>query len=137
MATLLTPFHIDSTGKVAKTNDLDLTVRQMIIDVLTTLKFERLTRPSYGAGIYSLMFEPVDDLVFGEFRIEALSLLNANVPQATIVDLQIKPADLSPMADGYSTTLTVTVSYSMRMLGIKTFSVNITAPDLLTQESAI
>ena len=51
------PFHFDSRGRTAVTNDADH-IRDMIEQLLFTNPGERINRPDFGSGLLQLVFEP-------------------------------------------------------------------------------
>lgn len=51
------PFHFDSRGRTASTNDDDH-IRDMIEQLLFTNPGERVNRPDFGSGLQHLVFGP-------------------------------------------------------------------------------
>ena len=51
------PFHFDSRGRTAETNDDDH-IRDMIEEFLFTNPGERVNRPDFGSGLLQLVFAP-------------------------------------------------------------------------------
>ena len=51
------PYHFDGTGRSAGTG-VDDHIRDLIEQVLFTAPGERVMRPSFGAGLLALVFEP-------------------------------------------------------------------------------
>ena len=51
------PFHFDSCGRTATTDDDDH-IRDMIEEFLFTNPGERVNRPDFGAGLLQLVFAP-------------------------------------------------------------------------------
>jgi hypothetical protein len=51
------PFHFDSRGRTATTDDDDH-IRDMIEEFLFTNPGERVNRPDFGAGLLQLIFAP-------------------------------------------------------------------------------
>ena len=60
MSQLDYPFHFDSRGRTAETDD-DAHIRDMIEQVLFTAPGERINRPSFGSGLMQLVFAPNSD----------------------------------------------------------------------------
>lgn len=54
------PYHLDSRGRTAST-DYDEHIRDMIEQVLFTAPGERLNRPTFGSGLWQLVFAPNSD----------------------------------------------------------------------------
>jgi len=53
------PFSIDaSRGRVAREDDFNRHVRQLILQLLMTSPGERINRPDFGCGIRRLLFAP-------------------------------------------------------------------------------
>jgi phage baseplate assembly protein W len=137
MPSIYTPFRIDGSGRVAKTNTPERIVEQQIIDVLTTSKFERVMRPTYGAGATQLLYEPVDDLIYGEFKTDALMELNKHLTMASISNMLIQPSDNPYVDEDPSVVIEIKVQYSMAMSSNRVFSFKIATPNGLTEESLI
>jgi len=112
-------------------------VEQQIVDIMTTSSFERVMRPLYGANAMQLIFEPVDDLIYSEFKVEAMEQLNKNLSGAFVVDVQITAEDSPFISDESANSITITVSYSMKLGTLQTFSFNLVLPSTLTEESTI
>jgi|Laugrespbdmm15sd_2_1035082.scaffolds.fasta_scaffold150419_2 hypothetical protein len=137
MTSIRVPFSINASGKVAKTLDPQVVAEQQIIDVLTTDKFERVLRPDYGASAQQLLFEPMDDLVFSEFKMDALQELNRNLTIATVSDIRIRPLSVPVTGDEGQNVLEIWVRYKMLPFTQTSFTFRITAPSYLTEESIL
>lgn len=132
MPSIKTPFSISSSGKVNSLTSNEKIVEQQIIDVLSTSEFERVMKPLYGASAVNLLFEPMDELVFSEFKVDALEKLNRHVSGAVIVDVAVAPLEIAG-----DNVMSVTASYSLRTGSVRTFSFQLTLPSSLTEESAL
>lgn len=132
MPSIKTPFSISSSGKVNSLTSNEKIVEQQIIDVLSTSEFERVMKPLYGASAVNLLFEPMDELVFSEFKVDALEKLNRHVSGAAIVDVAVAPLEIAG-----DNVMSVTASYSLRTGSVRTFSFQLTLPSSLTEESAL
>ena len=137
MPSIYTPFRIDGSGRVAKTNTPERIVEQQIMDVLTTSKFERVMRPTYGAGATQLLYEPVDDLIYGEFKTDALMELNKHLTMASINNMLIQPSETPYTDEDPSVVIEIKVQYSMSLSNNRVFSFKIATPNGLTEESLI
>jgi len=137
MTSIRVPFSINDSGKVAKALDPQVIAEQQIIDVLTTDKFERVLRPDYGASAQQLLFEPLDDLVFSEFKMDALQELNRNLTIATVSDIRIRPVSVPVTGDEGQNVLEIWVRYKMLPFTQTSFTFRITAPSYLTEESIL
>jgi phage baseplate assembly protein W len=137
MTSIRVPFSINASGKVAKALDPQVIAEQQIIDVLTTDKFERVLRPDYGASAQQLLFEPMDELVFSEFKMDALQELNRNLTIATVSDIRIRPVSVPVTGDEGQNVLEIWVRYKMLPFTQTSFTFRITAPSYLTEESIL
>ena len=52
------PFHFDSRGRTARTDDDDHHIRDMIEQFLFTNSGERVNRPDFGSGLLQMIFAP-------------------------------------------------------------------------------
>lgn len=132
MRSISIPFQFVN-GKVGETTNDDKIARQRIIDVLATDKYERVNRPEYGADIRSLLFEPLDPLIFADYRVDAIRDINDYVSNAKITDLQIREGGTSYE----DSTLVVRVIYRTAATGTSTFVATISGNTILTEESNI
>jgi phage baseplate assembly protein W len=137
MTSIRVPFSINASGKVTKALDPQVIAEQQIIDVLTTDKFERVLRPDYGASAQQLLFEPMDELVFSEFKMDALQELNRNLTIATVSDIRIRPVSVPVTGDEGQNVLEIWVRYKMLPFTQTSFTFRITAPSYLTEESIL
>lgn len=136
MTTIKTPFKINENGKVGYVTDLESAAKQRITDALVTSKGERVMKPEYGANALDLLFEPVDDLLYAEFRMDAINDLARSVSGVAIDDIVIQPA--SPYEiDDYATTLQIGVRYRVGPLDKASYTFSIGNPNNITQESPL
>lgn len=133
MKSISIPFRFNN-GKVSDTTDIGTIARQRIADVLATRGYERVMRPGYGAGISNLLFEPMDPLVFADYRIDALNEINDNVSAARINDIRIQEGKTTQSSG--DSTLTVSVVYSVPGMGTATYVATVNSKNILTEESA-
>jgi phage baseplate assembly protein W len=136
MKSISIPFRFEN-GVVASTTDNDKIARQRIADVLATNSFERVMRPEYGAGISNLLFEPLDPLIFADYKIDAINILNDGVSNARIQDLQIREGNGLNYNDSGDSTLVVNVVYSVANSGTATYTITLDGTRILTEESEI
>lgn len=136
MTTIKTPFSINENGKVSFVTDRDSEAKQRVTDVLVTGKGERVMKPTYGANALDLLFEPVDDLLFAEFRMDAINELARSLSGVAVDDIIIKPANPYEM-DDYATTLSIAVRYRVGPLDRASYTFSIGNPSSLTQESLL
>jgi phage baseplate assembly protein W len=122
------PFRF-SGGRVAVTRNYDKIIRQKIVDVLTTSPPERMGLPNYGASLYELLFEPIDELVESDFKTDAIIELQDRVSGVTIHDLYIRQNEF------YESTAEITVYYSLPLSPAQTLTFTVTSQ--LTEESPL
>lgn len=131
MKAISIPFKFSSSGKVAITEDSSVIVKQKIIDALVTNKYERVNNPDYGIAIRSLLFSPLDPLIFTDFKVDALSDLTDYISNAKVLDIQFIPSEYS------DSSLLVRVSYRTNDGTVSTLVANINPNTILTEESTI
>lgn len=147
MKSISIPFRFESApgvtatvgirGTLVDTEDNSTIARQRIADVLATRKYERVMRPEYGAGISDLLFEPLDPLVFADYRTDALMDLNQNVSNARIRDVQVKNPTSMEYNGGGDSTLSVRVVYDVADKGTTVFRFTVDSTKILTEETPI
>ena len=125
---LKVPFQI-AGGKVCTTSDHTAINEQKIINVLVTGKFERPMIPDYGAGVQSLLFDAIDELVEVDFKTDAVQEVLARVSGLNILDVTVKQTDESEA--------TITVYYRTPMSSVQSTSFNVAIPATLTEESPL
>lgn len=127
MKGLQIPFNVVG-GKIADTTDENRLIEQKIINVLVTGKFERPMLPEYGAGVQSLLFDTLDELVEVDFKTDASSELADRVSGISLIDLRIEQTG--------SSEATVTVYYRTPLSPAR--STTFTLPlGILTEESEL
>jgi phage baseplate assembly protein W len=136
MTVIKLPFTINSNGRVDTSTDRDVAIKQRIVDVLTTSNGERLMKPTYGGNARLLLFEPADELFFGEFRMDALNELARSLSGVTIQDLTVRPTSFNE-GDDYATTLSISVRYQLGPFQNSSFSFSIGNPNNFTEESSL
>jgi len=132
MKSINIPFRFEG-GKVPDTTDTGVIAKQRIADVLATRGSERVMRPGYGAGISGLLFEPLDPLVFADYRVDALAAINDNVSIANIRDIRISEGNTTRSSG--DSTLSVSVVYSVPGMGISVYTAVVDSNTILTEES--
>lgn len=136
MKSISIPFRFEN-GKVATTTDNATIARQRIADVLTTRPFERVMIPEYGAAISNLLFEPLDPLVFADYRIDATTTLNNHVSNAYIRDLQVRAGNQAQYGEEGDSTLDVRVLYDVAGQGTLVYNFTVNQTQILTEETPI
>lgn len=107
--TLAFPFKF-SGPNFATTNVYHELVRGQIIDCVMTNDYERVMRPSYGANIRDLLFDPTDALVRFDAASAIQARLEAQVPRANIDSVELTVDASSP------NIVNVNVHYSTKYL---------------------
>jgi uncharacterized protein len=54
------PFHVDGRGRTGRTDDAGH-VRDLIEQVLFTSPGERVNRPTFGSGLWQMVFQPTSE----------------------------------------------------------------------------
>ena len=98
------PFHFDSHGRTARTDDADH-IRDMIEELLFTSPGERVNRPAFGGGLRRLVFEPNSP----EFA-SALEFMLQSAIQQHLQDLILLQGLTVSSEDS---TLSITVQYRL------------------------
>jgi phage baseplate assembly protein W len=105
MANIDFPYHIDSRGRTAATDEADH-LRDLIYQVLFTSPGERVMRPDFGSGLLQLVFAPNSDVLAATTQLLAQGAL-----QQWLGDLIVVQA---VNVEAEDTTLRVTVQYVIR-----------------------
>lgn len=123
------PFNVTG-GKVATTTNTKQIVEQKIINVLTTGKLERIMRPLYGAGVQSMLFGNIDDLIAVDFKTDAATEMAENITGMTLIDIAVETTTVETEAK-------ITVYYRTPLSDIQSTSFLVVVPGLLDEESPI
>ena len=102
------PFHFDSRGRTAATNDDDH-VRDMIEQLVFTAAGERVNRPDFGSGLLQLVFAPNSPELAATVSFTLQAALQRWL--GDVVDVE----DLDVSAD--DSALTVDLTYVVRRTG--------------------
>ena len=119
------------------TNSPDTVARQKILDVLNTMPYERVLRHNYGARIQSLLFEPIDDLAFADFKTEAMQVLSENVSRVQILDMYIAENTTQQYFTDEATTVTIGVIYKLPLAAPKVVTALVAVPGALNEDTPI
>lgn len=122
-------------GSVATTTDNGVIAKQRIADVLATRPYERVNRPQYGAGITDLLFEPLDPMIVGDYKVDAMRAINDYVSNASIRDIRFKEGDTVGYNGNGESTLIVSVVYDVANTGTSTYTVTLGGEQVLTEET--
>ena len=124
MKAISIPFNF-SNGSVVTTTQQTTITEQNIVDVLMTSPGERAINVGYGADIKSLLYEPLDTLVFDDFKLDALDKINKALASGNVVNITTSYPDSPQMPFPEDSTLYVTVQYSLPFEGSRGFTFNV------------
>ena len=93
MKTILTPFQLDYTGRVALTADPSTILEQQITDLLVTYRGERVMRPDHGADLEGFIFSPLRSDVIALKADEIHGILATGIAFGEIVAVRMVPID--------------------------------------------
>jgi len=130
------PFKFEG-GRLMTTTSFDTIAKQKIIDVLRTIPFSRVMRHNYGANIESLLFEPIDELVFADFKVEALYTLNESISRVQILDMYMVNSSVTDYFTDVNTTMTVAVVYRLPLAAPQIVKLNLAIPGAINEDSPI
>jgi hypothetical protein len=65
------PFAVAPTGSVTTSLDDDANLRAQIIQVLFTTPGERVNQPEFGCGLFNLVFDPANSVLFAAVEFTA------------------------------------------------------------------
>lgn len=99
------PFHVDTRGRAAATDDDDH-IRDMIEQLLFTNPGERVNRPDFGSGLLQMVFAPNSPELASALQFTTQAALQRFL--GDVIDLQ----QLEVVAQ--EATLNVTVKYVVR-----------------------
>jgi len=102
------PFHFDSRGRTASTDDDDH-IRDMIEQLLFTNPGERVNRPDFGSGLMQLVFAPNSPELAAALQFTMQAALDHWL--GDVIDVQ----NLEVTSD--DAKLTVDLSYAIRSNG--------------------
>ena len=99
------PFHFDSRGRTASTDDDDH-IRDMVEQLLFTSPGERVNRPDFGSGLLQMVFAPNRSELASALQFTTQAELQRFL--GDLIDLQQLDVSVS------DATLTVIVKYVVR-----------------------
>jgi|SRR5262249_44828015 len=99
------PYHFDSRGRTAETDDDDH-IRDLIEQVLFTVPGERVNRPTFGSGVMQLVFAPNSDTLAAATQVS----VQASLQQWLGSLVQIEQVSV----ESDDATLQLTVQYVVR-----------------------
>jgi hypothetical protein len=125
MKAISIPFNFSNGSVVTTSQDTTIT-EQNIIDVLITTPGERAINVSYGANIQSLLYEPLETLVFDDYKLDTIDKINKVLVSGNVVDITTSYPNSPQMAFSEDTTLSVSVKYSLPFQGYGGFTFAVT-----------
>lgn len=102
------PFHFDSRGRTASTDDSDH-VRDMIEQLLFTSPGERVNRPDFGSGVMQMVFAPNSPELAAALQFTLQAALNRWLGDL----IEVRTLEVSSV----DSRLTVNLSYALRASG--------------------
>lgn len=130
------PFQFEG-GKLSVTSSPDTIAKQKILDVLNTMQYERVARHNYGAQIQTMLFEPIDDLMFADFKTEAMQILAENVSRVQVLDMYVVRDSTQQYFSDEATTVTLGVLYKLPLAAPQLVTVNVAIPGALNEDTPI
>tara|TARA_R110000868_G_scaffold117789_1_gene312867 strand:- start:10 stop:411 length:402 start_codon:yes stop_codon:yes gene_type:complete len=130
MKSIYLPFQF-SKGMIATVSDFDSIIKQEIIDNLVVSRQERVMHPDYGIGVYGMLHEIIEPLVWADFRQMAVTELSSNIIGATIHDMVISSND-QPQFGQTETAVSISVSYEIAPS--QKSSVTLSVSDILSED---
>ena len=85
--------------------------------------------PNYGASLYGLLFEPIDELVESDYKTDAIIELQSRLSGVTVHNMKIRQHEYE------ESTAEVTVYYSLPLTSVQTLTFTISSQ--LTEESPL
>jgi hypothetical protein len=99
------PFSIDAGGRVAASGG-DEAIRGRIIQVLFTAPGERVNMPTFGCGLFNLVFEPNNDVLASAMEFTVGQALTRWLADDIVVDgVDVRSAE---------ETVTIEIAYTNR-----------------------
>ena len=123
------PFSIRN-GRVVSTTDPSVATESKIITTLTTMVGERTALPTFGAGVSTLLFEPLDSLTLSDFRVDAMQELTSRVSLVDIMNMRIEPDESSG-----DNVARVHVVYRLPLSKPQLLSFKVVVPNSLNEET--
>lgn len=93
MKTILLPFQLDYTGRVATTTDPSTILEQQITDILVTYRGQRVMLPDHGADLEGFIFSPIRTDVINLKADEIHGILVRGIGFGEIVAVRMSPVE--------------------------------------------
>ncbi len=99
------PFSVNETGRIHATGE-DEAIRGKIIQVLFTTPGERVHQPTFGCGLFNLVFEPNNTLLASAMEFTVGQALNRWLSDDILVDAtEVKSVE---------ETITIEIAYTKK-----------------------
>lgn len=132
MKTIKIPFSFEG-GRIGMTDDPYRIQEQKIANVLVTSNLERVFLPKYGAGAIDLLYELNDNLVFFDFKTEAMFELKENISTCSIIDMSARTGDY---LNNEETMMVIDVQYLLPQGSAQIATIGIATPGQITEDTA-
>lgn len=104
---LAQPFKVDASNSIAFDQDPVMWARNHILALLLTNPGERVMRPTYGIGIYNLVFENDNPVIEAQIVAAINASLSAYEPNITVNQCQFVPEP------DYSGVMEIQIAFSV------------------------
>lgn len=131
MKALKIPFHFEN-GSISETRDQRTIEEQKIVNVLVTSRLERVNRPSYGAGARELLYELNDELVFFDFKVDAIQECRSRITSCQVVDIRARENNY---IQGEETVMMIDVLYRLPLGSTEVVSIDVAEPGSITEDT--
>jgi len=125
------PFSFEN-GSIRETRDRRTIEEQKIVNVLVTSRMERVNRPRYGAGARELLFELNDELVFLDFKTDAIDECRSHISTCQIADIRGRTTDY---INGEESVMMIDVLYQLPLGTTELVTVDVAIPGEVTEDT--
>ncbi len=130
MKSIKIPFSINN-GRVSSVSTPSVASEQKIITTLVTTPGERTGIPTFGTGIYRMVFEANDELVMADYNADAIREITNRVSSINVLKIQIRP-------DSYlENVANVNVFYQLPLSNPQLLTFKVVVPSAITEETLI
>lgn len=102
------PFRMGSQSFPEQRTDADV-VKDSMVQIILTGRNERIMRPDFGSGVYSLIFDNNDEVLETLMRQEVVGAIGRFEPRVIVREVAITRED---------STMIVTIFYVVKLTGI-------------------
>lgn len=104
------PYHFDGTDRTATTDEASH-VRDLIEQILFTSPGERVNRPTFGAGVWQLVFDPVSPEAAATAEFMISGALQQNLGTRIVLE--------EVTTEAVDSTLRIQVTYRLVQTGVQ------------------